>query len=154
MGDLEFTVGGEAADPAAGWAAEWIDPPHGVMRLANGERSMVALVEGTGSEWVVTLGGRRMAVTARTWRERIIAAAESEARAHGGPIEVKATLPGLVVLVSVEPGVEVAPGDPLLTIEAMKMENEVRAPRAGRIAEIAVAAGQAVATGTLLLRIE
>ena len=154
VADLEFTVDGDMVDPPAGWAAEWIDPAHGVMRLTNGDRCLLALVEGTGSDWVVTLNGRRIGVTARTWRERTIAAAESEARAHGGPIDVKATLPGLVVAVSVEQGVEVGAGDPLVTIEAMKMENEVRAPRAGRIAEIAVAAGQAVATGTLLIRIE
>ena len=45
-------------------------------------------------------------------------------------------------------------GAPLLTIEAMKMQNEVRAPRAGPVIEVAVAAGQAVATGASLLRLE
>ena len=47
-----------------------------------------------------------------------------------------------------------AEGEPLLTIEAMKMQNEVRAPRPGRVMEVAVAAGQPVATGALLLRLE
>jgi biotin carboxyl carrier protein len=67
---------------------------------------------------------------------------------------VKATLPGLIVAVAVEAGTEVAEGMTLLTIEAMKMQNEVRAPRAGTVAEVTVAAGQAVATGTPLVRIE
>jgi biotin carboxyl carrier protein len=48
----------------------------------------------------------------------------------------------------------VAAGATLLTIEAMKMQNEVRAPRAGRVAAVGVVAGQAVAAGTSLLRIE
>jgi biotin carboxyl carrier protein len=152
--DLEVTVEGEPVEPAGGWEAEWIDPGQGIVRLTNRERSVIALVEGSGSDWVVTLHGRRIPVTVRTWRERVMAAAESEAQAHGGPIDVKATLPGLVVAVSVEAGAEVASGDPLLTIEAMKMQNEVRAPRSGRVATLAVRAGQAVATGTLLLRLE
>jgi biotin carboxyl carrier protein len=80
--------------------------------------------------------------------------AETAARAHAGPIEVRATLPGLIVAVSVTAGDEVEAGVALLTIEAMKMQNEVRAPRAGRVVEVAVAPGQTVATGAALLRLE
>ena len=69
-------------------------------------------------------------------------------------MDVRATLPGLIVSIETSEGSEVAAGDPLLTIEAMKMQNEVRSPRAGRVAAIAVAAGETVATGQLLLRIE
>ena len=79
------------------------------------------------------------------------------ARASGsgaGPIDVTATLPGLIVAVEAAEGSEVAAGDPLLTIEAMKMQNEVRAPRPGRVVAIAVAAGETVATGQILLRLE
>ncbi len=54
----------------------------------------------------------------------------------------------------VSAGDEVEAGAPLLTIEAMKMQNEVRAPRAGTVGRIAVEAGQTVATGALLLRLE
>ncbi len=67
---------------------------------------------------------------------------------------MRATLPGLVVAVGVAVGDEVAEGATLLTIEAMKMQNEVRAPRAGTVIEVAVAAGQAVATGASLVRLE
>ena len=67
---------------------------------------------------------------------------------------IRATLPGLVVGVAVEDGAEVGEGAILLTIEAMKMQNEVRAPRAGRVTSIAVAAGQTVIAGASLLRIE
>jgi biotin carboxyl carrier protein len=54
----------------------------------------------------------------------------------------------------VSDGDEVAEGAALLTIEAMKMQNEVRSPRAGRVVAVTVAAGQTVSAGTLLLRIE
>ena len=80
--------------------------------------------------------------------------ARSAALAHAGPVTVKATLPGLVVAVVVAAGDEVEEGAPLLTIEAMKMQNEVRAPRAGRVTDVSVRSGQTVATGAPLLRLE
>jgi len=86
-------------------------------------------------------------------RERVMAEAEVAAKAHAGPVDVRATLPGLVVAVSAIEGGEVGEGEPLVTIEAMKMQNEVRAPRGGHIAEVAVAAGQTVAAGALLVRL-
>jgi biotin carboxyl carrier protein len=93
-------------------------------------------------------------VEVRTWRERVLAEAEGARRDDAGPIEVKATLPGLIVAVAVAAGDEVEEGMPLLTIEAMKMQNEVRAPRAGRVIEVVVGPGQTVATGAALLRLE
>ncbi len=152
--DLELSVEGTPVEPAAGWTLAWLDARAGIVRVSDGSRSELCLVEGAGSEWVVTLRGRRIAVTARSWRERALAEAESTARRHHGPTEVRATLPGLVAAVAVQEGDEVAEGDGLLTIEAMKMQNEVRAPRAGRVAAVTVVAGQPVAVGTPLLRIE
>ena len=153
-GDLELRVEESAVEPAAGWTVSWVDAAAGIARVRNGARSELCLVEGAGSDWVVTLRGRRIAVTTRTWRERALAEAESSARRHHGPTEVRATLPGLVAAVAVQDGDVVEEGAPLLTIEAMKMQNEVRAPRAGRVTSIGVAAGQPVAVGTPLLRIE
>jgi biotin carboxyl carrier protein len=154
VSNYETLVAGEPAAPLEGWRLEWLDRPHGVARLGDGERSLTVLVEGQGSEWTVTLRGRRIPVTVRSWRERVLAEAETAAGAHGGPVEVRATLPGLVIAVAVSPGDEVAEGAPLLSIEAMKMQNEVRAPRDGRVSEVAVAAGQTVATGARLIRLE
>jgi biotin carboxyl carrier protein len=154
MSDLEVRVDGEPIDVADGWQLHWVDVTHGVARLTDGERSVLVLAEGQGTDWMVTLQGRRIPVTVRTWRERVLAEAETEARSHAGPVEVRATLPGLIVTVAVAAGDEVAQGAALLTIEAMKMQNEVRAPRAGRVVEVEVAPGQTVATGAGLLRLE
>jgi biotin carboxyl carrier protein len=154
MRDLETRVGGDPAAPALGWKLEWADRARGVARLTDGERSLTVLVEGQGTHWNVTLRGRRVPVTVRSWRERVLAEAETEAWTHAGPLEVRATLPGLIVAVAVAAGDEVVEGMPLLTIEAMKMQNEVRAPRGGRILEVEVAPGQTVATGAGLLRLE
>lgn len=154
MRDLELTIDGEAVEPAPGWTFSWLDRDTGIASVTDGSRSVTCIVEGGGSEWVVTLHGRRIPVAARSWRERVMADAESAARGGDGPVEVRATLPGLVVAVAVQDGDEVAEGATLLTIEAMKMQNEVRSPRAGRVSALSVAAGQAVASGTALLRIE
>jgi len=154
VSDYELSVDGSPIEPSAGWTLTWLDGEVGVVRLSDGSRSELCLVEGSGVGWVVTLRGRRIPVTVRTWRERVLADAESAAERHDGPIEVRATLPGLVVAIAVQEGDEVASGATLLTIEAMKMQNEVRAPQAGRVAAIAVVAGQAVAAGASLLRIE
>jgi acetyl/propionyl-CoA carboxylase alpha subunit len=154
MTDYELSVGGERVEPVAGWSLTWTDRAAGLIRLTDGDWAVLAIVEGGGTDWVVTLHGRRIPVAVRTWRERVLADAESASRGQEGPIEVRATLPGLVVAVAVREGDEVAQGATLLTLEAMKMQNEVRSPRAGRVAEVAVVAGQAVAAGAPLLRIE
>ncbi len=112
------------------------------------------LVDGAGSEWFVTLAGRRIPLSVQSWRERLLSEARGAAADSGAPVDIRATLPGLVVAVNVAEGDEVAQGATLLTIEAMKMQNEVRAPRGGRIAALGVGPGQSVATGVLLLRLE
>jgi len=56
---------------------------------------------------------------------------------------------GGVIRVDIEPGQEVREGDLLLLIEAMKMENEVLAPQAGTVKEVAVAAGARISEGDL-----
>ncbi len=154
MSELEVRIGDGVVTPAEGWELDWVDRAHGVARLVGDGASIPVLVEGAGHQWEITLGGRRIPVIVRSWRERLLAEVDTATQAHAGPVTVNATLPGLIVAVAVESGVEVAEGDSLLTIEAMKMQNEVRAPRAGRVIEVAVVAGQTVATGAALLRLE
>jgi len=154
MTDLDLRVAGVAVSPAEGWAISWLDPARGVARLGDGRELLIALAEGSGSDWVVTLRGRRIAVSVMTWRERMLAEAEIATERSAGPISVTATLPGLIVAVAVVAGTDVVEGDALVTIEAMKMQNEVRAPRAGRVTEVHVAAGSRIGAGDPLLRIE
>jgi biotin carboxyl carrier protein len=71
-----------------------------------------------------------------------------------GTITVKAIMPGRVVKVLVEEGDEVDEGQGLIVLEAMKMENEVGAPRRGRIQSVAVQAGQTMETGDTIAVIE
>jgi biotin carboxyl carrier protein len=71
-----------------------------------------------------------------------------------GPVEIRSVIPGRIVSCLVREGDVVHPGQGLVVVEAMKMENEMKAPVGGRIAVVAVTAGQTVEANTLLARIE
>lgn len=64
---------------------------------------------------------------------------------------VKSPMPGNILKINVTQGQKVNEGDVLLILEAMKMENEVTATKAGTVAQIAVTKGQVVETGTPLV---
>jgi 3-methylcrotonyl-CoA carboxylase alpha subunit len=82
------------------------------------------------------------------------ARAAAGARHGGGPIEVIAPMPGSIHAVHVAAGQSVAAGDPIATLEAMKMEHAVVAPIAGSVAELAARAGDQVARGDVLAVVE
>ena len=90
----------------------------------------------------VTLNGRRR------WGQK------QDGRAGSGPQRVIAPMPGKIVRVLVNAGDRVSPRQPVVVVEAMKMENELRASREGTIAEIHVRQGMSVDAGTLLLVIQ
>lgn len=68
--------------------------------------------------------------------------------------DVKAPMPGLVVKVLVQPGDSVTKGQPLLILEAMKMENIIKAPGDATVKEVFAEAGQAVEKNQLLVRLD
>jgi acetyl-CoA/propionyl-CoA carboxylase, biotin carboxylase, biotin carboxyl carrier protein len=82
------------------------------------------------------------------------AAAAASARAGGGAADLVAPMPGAVVAVHAAVGHTVAIGEPVVTLEAMKMEHVVPAPSAGRVASLEVAVGVQVERGQVLGRLE
>jgi len=68
--------------------------------------------------------------------------------------EIKAAMPGLVVKIIARPGAEVHKGEPVMILEAMKMEHTITAPNAGRIVALHFAVGDLVAEGAELLAFE
>jgi len=75
-------------------------------------------------------------------------------RHHHGPSEISAQMPGKVVRVLVEAGQEIAAGAGLVVVEAMKMQNEMKSPRAGVVVSVSVRAGDTVEAGQLLVMVE
>jgi len=102
--------------------------------------------------YTLLIGGEHYQVAARNRRVR--AAYSAGARLLTGRQVIQAPMPGRVVRVLVDSGAAVKAGDPLLVLEAMKMENRLRSPVDGVIAELEVVAGQVVATGDKLVVVE
>lgn len=63
-------------------------------------------------------------------------------------------MPGLVLTVHVTPGQRITSGDPLVILEAMKMENEISARADGVVSVVHVSAGETVAKGAVMVEIE
>jgi acetyl/propionyl-CoA carboxylase alpha subunit len=102
-------------------------------------------------KYVIHLGGFRFDVEAVDERTRAIRQLAGTAAAHAGLGPLVAPMPGLIVRVLAQPGDHVAAGQGLVVMEAMKMENELRAASAGIIKAVHVAAGDAVEKGAILV---
>lgn len=77
-----------------------------------------------------------------------------EERARQGKRDVKITMPGRVVRIIQKTGDEVREGEPVLVLEAMKMQNEIKAPQSGRLTKVNFDAGDYVEAGSILFTIE
>ena len=99
----------------------------------------------------VLVAGTRYAVRVQDERTRRLALADRSLKPPPGELLIKAPIPGLVVKVMVAPGQAVSEGETLVILEAMKMENELRAPRAGVVHEQRAVPGAQVALGQVLV---
>src|SRR5258708_9209103 len=112
---------------------------------------VIARGEGGGAKLTVEIGraGEPVIVAAEVTDARSAAVAELIKRldATAGPTALKASMPGRVVKVLVKVGDKLAVGQPAVVVEAMKMENELRAPRAGAVRELRCAEGEAGGSG-------
>jgi biotin carboxyl carrier protein len=150
-GTRRFTVDGQSAEAHC----EEITP--GVYSiLINGRPYEVQVSKrpgdapGLAGPYVVVVGLRRYIVELRDprqWRRR------GSSLDAEGPQEIVAPMPGKIVKVLVTEGQEVKRDQGLMVIEAMKMQNEMRAPRAGRVERIYVEEGRGVEAGARLLRL-
>jgi biotin carboxyl carrier protein len=103
-------------------------------------------------EMLAYIKGRSVAVSVNGRRTGRVGA-DAGAGAHGEQ-KVVAPMPGRVVRVLVAPGDEVERRQPVVVVEAMKMENELRSPKAGRVKDVAVTPGMSVEAGRVLVVIE
>lgn len=103
--------------------------------------------------YTLALDGRRFDVEALDERTRTIRDLSAASAAAAGPAPLVAPMPGLVVRVAVQVGDQVAAGQGLVVMEAMKMENELRAPAGGTVSAIHAVPGTAVEKGALLVEL-
>jgi biotin carboxyl carrier protein len=119
--------------------------------LLDGASHVVDVTEQDGT-YLVDVGGERYAIRVEEESRYIIRTRGAQGGDRGQVL--KAPMPGKVTLIAVTVGQAVAPGDALIALEAMKMENEFRAEAAGTVKEIRVAVGQPVNPGDVLVIIE
>ena len=86
--------------------------------------------------WEILLQGRRFKVIVEDERERRLRKAAGQISTQKGKFTLQAPMPGLVIDIPVKVGDEVKEGQVLLILESMKMQNELTAPRDGKIARI------------------
>jgi biotin carboxyl carrier protein len=99
----------------------------------------------------VWVGLRRHIITVADPRDRVSNADKAGAN---GPVEIRAQMPGKIIQLLAEAGSAVTSGQGLMVVEAMKMQNEVKAPKDGTLTRIHVTQGATVSAGDLLLVVE
>ncbi len=142
---LAFALGGEAKEPPS----RWVDvrtraEPDGTLQLEiDGWRTRAqVVVHGAHRYLFWSDGAYRFEAVADEWRGGDQGASDGQ---------LTAPMPGRVIAVMVQEGDRVAAGQPLLTLEAMKMEHTLTAPAAGRVAALHCAVGDQVSDGALLV---
>jgi pyruvate carboxylase subunit B len=119
----------------------------------NVYRVVVQRRQGRG-RYTLWIDGYRFEAEAMDERTRAIRDLSAASAAPAGPAPVRAPMPGLIVRVNVKAGDTVQAGEGLVVMEAMKMENELRATAAGTVRSVEVTAGTAVEKGALLVALE
>lgn len=133
--------------------ADFVRLPDGrVWSLLVDGRSYEVRVAQEGDELRVTWQNHTVAVEARHPLEKMLRQQQG-ARAKAAGETISAPMPGAVVAIRVKPGDVVQPGQAVVVLEAMKMQNELAAHAGGVVAEILVAEKAAVSAGQPLVRL-
>ena len=122
--------------------------------LVDGQSMPFVLEQTPEGSYLVTLAGRQVNVLVKDEKALLLERFGLNEASGAADREVHAPMPGLVLNVMVTPGQHVQPGDGLLVLEAMKMENELRAHVDGIVKSLHVAPGDAVSKNALLLEFE
>lgn len=123
----------------------------GLYSILEGSRSSTVRVNASGEGLEAWVKGRRLPLAISDPRDT---ATQAGAVRLSGLQEVRALMPGKVVKLLVSVGDEVEAGAGVVVVEAMKMQNEMRAPKTGRVKRIHKTEGSTVGPGEALLEIE
>ena len=122
--------------------------------MLDGRPVALALESQGRGHWILTHGGDRWEMEVIDERTRHIRSLTSGGDHRRTAEVLRAPMPGLVVRVEAKPGDRVAAGAGLVVLEAMKMENELKAPGPAQVKSVRVAAGEAVEKGQVLVEFE
>lgn len=136
----EYDVGWSPALGTTHWWLDWGEGPQDAGR-------QVVMVEPEGNDLGVTLDIDHLDL--RVLPARPLSRGGTRAAA-GRDVEIRAPMPGLLVVVEVRPGQTVAAGATVAVIEAMKMQMELHAPSAGIVREVRVLGGREVSAGDVI----
>ena len=128
--------------------------PVRMVRIGNEVHRVVARRGPTRGRYTLWLDGFRYEVEALDERARAIRELAGATAGPTGPAPLVAPMPGMIVRVAVEVGDTVQAGQGLVVMEAMKMENELRATAAGTVKAVLAQPGTAVEKGAVLLELE
>jgi biotin carboxyl carrier protein len=128
--------------------------PLQILRVGDAVYRVHAKRSGARGTYDISVAGHRLAVEALDERTRAIRELSGASAKPAGPANVIAPMPGLIVRINVKEGDTVRAGMGLVVMEAMKMENELRAPANGVVKRIVVTPGNAVEKGALVLELE
>lgn len=133
---------------------DWVEiDPNRFSLILNGKSYVITLERSGNSSIVANINGKEYHCKVEDERARRLREFISEATGTDGPVDITAPMPGLVIDVAIREGDQVSQNQPILVLEAMKMENEIRSVANGQISKIYVQPGQAVDKGELLVRI-
>jgi biotin carboxyl carrier protein len=124
----------------------------GVLSLQIEGKAYRCVLEEGAEGTVIHFAGTR--IPYRVDDPRSLRSRRSRVSGHDGPKPVTAPMPGRVVRVLVNKGEEVQAQQGIVVIEAMKMQNELKSPKAGKVADLRVEPGKAVAAGEVLAVVE
>ena len=163
--DVEIRPGGKVIVDGRAFHASLAptNPPHSAERerrsgsgsgcslLLDGTSFALWARGGRGGAWELELDGRAVSAEVLDPRAHRVRRLSAKTGAGAKVAPLKAPMPGLVVQVSVDEGQVVAAGDTLMIVEAMKMENELRASAAATVGRLLATPGDAVEKGQLLV---
>jgi biotin carboxyl carrier protein len=114
----------------------------------------IAIETRAGSERVVHVDGRSIRVSLASGRAGRSGRRDGHPHAAAGPVRVESPMAGRIIRVLVRAGDVVKARQGLVVVEAMKMENELRAPRGGTVTDVRVVVGAAIDAGIVVCVIE
>ena len=152
IADGKAGIHGESASPAE--LSDIEGSPVKLIRIGDEVFRVVAEKREGRGRYSLWVDGYRFEVEALDERRRALRDLTNAVAGPAGPAPIVAPMPGLIVRINVAPGDTVEAGQGVVVMEAMKMENELRATAAGIVKRIGVAPGTAVEKGAVLVELE